>query len=89
MLDLANKTEQLQGALQKLDKRLNDQLRVLQEITDQQNATSQELAMVSAEYDEAFKALDADIKTRRPPPPEEETGHDSEEFPPLDENVLQ
>ena len=69
-----------------MEKRLHDQLRLLQEITDQQAAKSQELAKVFAENDEALKALDADIQTRRPPPPEEETGQVSGEFPPLDEH---
>ena len=86
VLDLANKKEQLQSALQKLEKRVQDQLRVMQEITDQQTAKSQELAKVSAEYGEALKALGADIQTRRPLPPEEETGQDPEEFPPLEEH---
>ena len=86
MLDLANKKEQLQSALQKLEKRVQDQLRVMQEITDLQRAKSQELAKVSAEYDEALKALDADIQTRCPRPPEEEAVQDSEDFPPLEEH---
>ena len=86
MLDLANKKEQVQSALQKFEKRVQDQLRVMQEITDLQNAKSQELAKVSAENDEALKVLEADIQTRRPPPPEEETGQDLEDFPPLEEH---
>ena len=86
VLDLANKKEQLQSALQKLEKRVQDQLRVMQEITDLQKAKSQELAKVSAEYDDALNVLGADIQTRRPPPPEEETGQDSEDFPPLEEH---
>ena len=84
MLDLANKKEQLQSALQKLEKLVQDQLRVMQGITDLQNGKTQELAKVSAEYDESLKALDADIQTRRPPFPEERTCQDSEEFPPLE-----
>ena len=68
MLDLANKKEQLQGALQKLEQRLQEHRQAAQELVTRQTAKSEELARVTEEYEEALRALDANT----PPASQEE-----------------
>ena len=82
---LPTKKKQLQGALQKLEKRLMDQMQGLQEITEQQ---SRELSKGTEEYEEALRTLEAENWTRQPPPAphEEEAGQGVDDLPPLGEN---
>ena len=91
MLDLSIAKDRLNTAIKKLNVRMEDHMRQLQDIGHQLQAKREELTKVEAEYDEAVRALEADNARQNVPPPLEEPApvvqeDQSDDFlPPLDE----
>ena len=81
MLDLSISKDRLNTAIKKLNVRMEDHMRQLQDIGHQLQAKREELAKVEAEYDEAVRALEADNAPQNVPPPPMEPAPVVEEQP--------